>query len=49
MVAPAPGGDLPEGDGLQPADRYGSPRRPWPMILEHWLADEPVSAWREPF
>ena len=41
------GGDLPEGDG----DRAG---RALPHAaaladdVEHWLADEPVSAWREP-
>jgi serine/threonine-protein kinase len=32
---------------LQPADRYASPRK-LAEDIEHWLADEPVSAWREP-
>jgi eukaryotic-like serine/threonine-protein kinase len=32
---------------LKPADRYPSPRG-LADDLEHWLGDEPVSAWREP-
>ena len=32
---------------LRPEDRYPSPRA-LADDLEHWLADEPVSAWREP-
>jgi serine/threonine protein kinase len=32
---------------LQPADRYGSTRA-LAEDLEHWLADEPVTAYREP-
>jgi serine/threonine protein kinase/tetratricopeptide (TPR) repeat protein len=32
---------------LQPEDRYTSPRA-LSEDIEHWLADEPVSAWREP-
>jgi serine/threonine-protein kinase len=32
---------------LRPADRYSSPRD-LADDLEHWLADEPVSAWTEP-
>jgi serine/threonine-protein kinase len=32
---------------LRPEDRYASPRA-LAEDLEHWLADEPVSAWREP-
>ena len=32
---------------LQPANRYDSPRS-LANDLEHWLADEPVTAWREP-
>jgi serine/threonine-protein kinase len=32
---------------LQPADRYQSPRS-LADDLERWLADEPVSAWRDP-
>jgi serine/threonine-protein kinase len=31
-----------------PAGRYDSPR-PLADEIEHWLADEPVSAWREPW
>jgi serine/threonine-protein kinase len=31
-----------------PADRYASPRA-LAEDLERWMADEPVSAWREPF
>ena len=31
-----------------PADRYGSPRA-LADDVEHWLADEPVSAWAEPW
>jgi eukaryotic-like serine/threonine-protein kinase len=31
----------------KPDDRYGSPRA-LADDVEHWLADEPVSAWREP-
>jgi serine/threonine-protein kinase len=33
---------------LRPEDRYGSPRA-LADDLEHWLADEPVSAYREPW
>jgi tetratricopeptide (TPR) repeat protein/tRNA A-37 threonylcarbamoyl transferase component Bud32 len=33
---------------LQPADRYSSARA-LAADIEHWLADEPVSAWREPW
>jgi hypothetical protein len=33
---------------LKPEDRYGSCRAPAEDI-ERWMADEPVSAWREPF
>jgi WD40 repeat protein len=33
---------------LSPADRYPSPRA-LADDLEHWLADEPVSAWPEPW
>jgi tRNA A-37 threonylcarbamoyl transferase component Bud32 len=33
---------------LRPGDRYETPRLPADDI-EHWLADEPVQAWREPF
>src|SRR5207248_1352211 len=33
---------------LEPADRYASPRELADEI-EHWLADEPVSAWPEPW
>jgi serine/threonine-protein kinase len=32
---------------LNPEDRYSSPRT-MAEDIEHWLADEPVSAWREP-
>jgi serine/threonine-protein kinase len=32
---------------LRPDDRYASPKR-LAEDIEHWLADEPVSAWREP-
>jgi serine/threonine-protein kinase len=32
----------------EPRDRYASPRA-LADDLEHWLADEPVSAWREPW
>ncbi|MFI5455865.1 MAG: hypothetical protein ACHRXM_10480 [Isosphaerales bacterium] len=32
---------------LRPKDRYNSPRA-LADDIEHWLADEPVSAWREP-
>src|SRR5262249_5059381 len=32
---------------LAPADRYSTPRE-LADDLEHWLADEPVGAWREP-
>jgi serine/threonine-protein kinase len=32
---------------LNPADRYATPRL-LADDIEHWLADEPVSAWREP-
>ena len=32
---------------LRPEDRYASPVR-LADDIEHWLADEPVSAWREP-
>lgn len=32
---------------LRPADRYTTPRA-LADDIEHWLADEPVSAWREP-
>ena len=42
------GGGLPEGDGPRAGDRYASPRELADEI-EHWLADEPVAAWREPF
>ena len=31
----------------EPAQRYRSPRT-MADDVEHWLADEPVSAWREP-
>ena len=30
-----------------PAERYATPRA-LADDVEHWLADEPVSAWREP-
>lgn len=33
---------------LAPQDRYTSPRA-MADDIEHWLADEPVSAWREPW
>ena len=33
---------------LNPADRYASPRE-LADDLEHWLADEPVTAWPEPW
>jgi serine/threonine protein kinase/tetratricopeptide (TPR) repeat protein len=33
---------------LKPEDRYGSPRA-LAEDVERWAADEPVSAWREPF
>jgi len=33
---------------LRPSDRYGSPRA-LADDIEHWLADEPVSAWPEPW
>jgi serine/threonine-protein kinase len=33
---------------LLPKDRYGSPRA-LADDIDHWLADEPVSAWREPW
>jgi serine/threonine protein kinase len=33
---------------LNPRDRYGTPLT-LAEDLEHWLADEPVSAWREPW
>src|SRR5207237_8684912 len=33
---------------LRPEDRYASPRE-LANDLEHWLADEPVSAWPEPW
>ena len=33
---------------LKTADRYDSPRR-LAEDIEHWLADEPVRAWREPW
>jgi serine/threonine-protein kinase len=32
---------------LEPKDRYGSARE-LKADIEHWLADEPVSAWKEP-
>src|SRR5262249_43382105 len=32
---------------LNPADRYGSAHE-LAREVEHWLADEPVHAWREP-
>ena len=32
---------------LKPEDRYGSPRA-LAEDIERWMADEPVSAWREP-
>lgn len=32
---------------VEPKGRYGSPRE-LTQDLEHWLADEPVAAWREP-
>jgi tetratricopeptide (TPR) repeat protein/tRNA A-37 threonylcarbamoyl transferase component Bud32 len=33
---------------LKPGDRYGSPRG-LADDIEHWLADEPVTAWKEPW
>jgi serine/threonine-protein kinase len=33
---------------LRQADRYATPRA-LAQDIEHWLADEPVSAWREPW
>ena len=33
---------------LRPEDRYASPRA-LAEDVERWMADEPVSAWREPF
>ena len=47
-IAAGPGGDLPEGDGAT-ARRTATPR-PGALAddIEHWLADEPVSAWPEP-
>ena len=33
---------------LRPEDRYASPRA-LAEDIEHWLADEPVGAWREPW
>ncbi len=33
---------------LEPADRYGTALE-LAADVEHWLADEPVTAWREPF
>jgi hypothetical protein len=33
---------------LKPADRYGSPRA-LADDVERWMADEPVTAWREPW
>ena len=44
---PRAGGDLPEGDGAKPEDRYASPRA-LADDIERWMADEPVSARREP-
>ena len=43
-----PGGDLPEGDGAAARGplRLG---RALADDVEHWLADEPVTAWREPW
>ena len=40
-------GGLPEGDGTEPEDRYPTPKA-LADDLERWMADEPVSAWREP-
>jgi len=39
---------LHEGDGLAIGDRYATPVA-LADDIEHWLADEPVSAWREPW
>src|SRR5262249_34428526 len=33
---------------LRPEDRYATPRA-LAEDIEHWLADEPVAAWREPW
>ena len=42
------GGRLPEGHGHEPEDRYATPKA-LADDLERWMADEPVTAWREPF
>ena len=42
------GGGLPAGDGARPEDRYASPKA-MAEDIERWMADEPVSAWREPW
>ena len=45
---PGAGGGLPQGDGdSSPTDRYASCRA-LAEDVERWMADEPVSAWREP-
>ena len=33
---------------LKPEERYRLGAGAWPRTIEHWLADEPVSAYREP-
>ena len=45
---PGARGGLPEGDGDKPEDRYATCRA-LADDVERWMADEPVSAWREPF
>ena len=45
---PGAGGGLPQGDGARPEDRYAS-RRALADDVERWMADEPVSACREPW
>jgi hypothetical protein len=47
-VAPALEGICLKAMALRPEDRYGSPRA-LADDLEHWLADEPVTAYREPW
>ena len=45
---PATGSDLPEGHGPEAGRRYASPRE-LADDMERWLADEPVTAYREPW
>ena len=48
-MCPGAGGDLPEGDGAASPRTATAPPRALAEDIERWLADEPVSAYSEPW